>query len=227
MATARALVSRLMEGLGVVEADGRVPRAMLGRPLRATRFVSIDLETTGLDRRRDAIVSVAAVEIDGLAPVEPPALNALVAPGRGIPAAATAIHGITDSMVAGAPPIDRLLPAIVELCAGAVVVGHHVAFDIAMLRGAARAAGHSMPPLAWLDTWRMAGALDPRLAHRDMADIARRLGVDPDAFRRHEALDDARLAARLFVRLADRYAELGHATLGAVEAMSRRWRPAG
>lgn len=227
MATARRIVERLMEGLGVVDADGRVPRAMLGRPLRAARFVSIDVETTGLDRRRDAIVSIAAVEIDGLSPVDPPALDTLVAPGRGIPAAATAVHGITDAMVGAAPPIGRLLPVIVELCAGAVVVGHHVGFDVAMLRRAARACGHTLPPLAWLDTWRMAAALDPRLAHRDLADIARRLGVDADAYRRHDALGDARLAARLFVRLADRYAELGHATLGAVEAMSRRWRPAG
>lgn len=225
MAIPAALVTRLMEGLGLAGTDGSLPRALLHRPLRAARFLSLDLETTGLDRRRDAVVSVALVEIVGLAPVEPPVLHTLVDPGRGIPATATAVHGITNDMVRRAPPITQVLPSIAELCVGGVIVGHHVGFDVDMLRRASRAGGHTLPPLPWLDTWRMTGALDPRLAQRDLLDIARRFGIDTALYKRHDALDDARLAAQLFVRLADRYADLGHATLGAVEAMARRWQP--
>jgi DNA polymerase-3 subunit epsilon len=226
MAKGVGLVSRLMEGLGLADSDGGLPRALLHRPLRATRFVSLDLETTGLDYRRDAIVSVALVEIANLVPVDRPILHTLIDPGRDIPPSASAVHGITDDMVRTAPAIAEVLPGIVARCADAVVVGHHVGFDVAMLRRAARAGGHSMPPLPWLCTWRMTGALDSRLAHRDLADIAQRFGIAPEAYKRHDALDDARLTAHLFARLADRYADLGHATLGAVEALARRWQVA-
>ena len=71
----------------------------------AERFVAVDLETTGLDPRTDAIVALAAIPFVGGQPQ--PGLVTLVQPGRPIPPPSTAIHGITDEMVAAAPAVPR------------------------------------------------------------------------------------------------------------------------
>ena len=68
-------------------------------------FVAIDLETTGLDPRRDDVVSIAAVPFVAGRPE--PGYVMLVDPGRPIPPASTRIHGIDDVRVAGAPRSRR------------------------------------------------------------------------------------------------------------------------
>jgi DNA polymerase III epsilon subunit-like protein len=218
------LLSRLMEHLGRSNVDAGPDDRWVNRPLHATRFVVLDLETTGLDHRRDAIVQIAMVGIENLKIDAEPLLYTLVAPHRPIPAAATQVHGIADSDVRDAPPFESLLPHIVDAWRNAVVIGHHVRFDLAILSAQARRHGHAMALPSHLDTWAMASACDRRLMHTDITDIARRFGVDPGAFRRHDAMGDATLAAELFVRLAERLIATGHATVGQAAALCDRVR---
>ena len=105
--------------------------------------MAIDLETTGLDATRDAAVAVAVVPFRGGEPIG--GYETLVNPGRPIPAASTRIHGITDEMVTAAPRLGEVLDEIEALFGDHVVVGHGVAFDLAILERARRA--HRRPPL--------------------------------------------------------------------------------
>jgi|GEM_PF-756460 DNA polymerase III, epsilon subunit and related 3''-5'' exonucleases len=88
--------------------------------------IYLDTETTGL-RLDDgaALVEVAVVDDDGTV-----LLNTLVNPGRPIPAAATAIHGITDDMVADAPSATEVVARVLDLSRGRTVVIYNAAFDI-------------------------------------------------------------------------------------------------
>ena len=95
------------------------------------RFVALDLETTGLDPRRDTIVSLAAIPFVGGVPAG--GYVTLVDPGRAIPPESTAIHGLTDAMVRGAPPLERVLREAEPVFGDAVLVGHNVGFDVAVL----------------------------------------------------------------------------------------------
>ena len=78
----------------------------------------------------------------------------LVDPGMPISPFVSVLTGITDRMVAGAPPIDSVLPAFLEFAAGAVLVAHNAPFDIGFLKAActqpgtqlARARRCSTPP---------------------------------------------------------------------------------
>jgi DNA polymerase III epsilon subunit-like protein len=79
--------------------------------MQPERYAVIDVETTGFSATRDRIVEVACALIDGERIVGRWAT--LVDPGIAIPAYATAVHGITDEMVSGAPRLGRAL----ELCA--------------------------------------------------------------------------------------------------------------
>ncbi len=70
----------------------------------------LDTETTGLHPPRDKLVEVAIVGLDGKV-----LLNTLVNPGREIRSEAMAVHHITDDMVATAPTLEQLWPAIQDI----------------------------------------------------------------------------------------------------------------
>jgi DNA polymerase-3 subunit epsilon len=106
-------------------------------------FVALDLETTGLDPRRDAVVAAAAIPV--VAGIPQPGYVTLVDPRRPIPASSSAIHGITDAMVTGAPPIEAVLHALGRVWGDGILVGHGVEFDVAILAREARAVGRRGP----------------------------------------------------------------------------------
>jgi DNA polymerase-3 subunit epsilon len=161
------------------------------------RFVALDLETTGLDPRRDAVVSLAAIPfVDG---VPEDGYVTLVDPERPIPADSTAIHGVTDDMVRGAPRLDRLLRDVDRLLGDHVLVGHHVGFDIAVLSRARRTLGLPRVTNAALDIRRLAAGLHPEWQDFTLEHIAERLRLDVIA--RHTAEGDALTAGRIFLSL--------------------------
>lgn len=160
-------------------------------------FVAIDLETTGLDTRRDVIVSAAAIAFVHGRPQ--PGFVSLANPGRPIPPAATAIHGIDEAAVAGAPAIDAVLAAFDAACAGRILVGHDVAFDLAVLAQArARLGQRVRAPLA-LDTRRLARVALPRGADSRLEALAERFAIDGAG--RHTAAGDARMAGEMLLAL--------------------------
>ena len=172
-------------------------------------FVAIDLETTGLDASRDAAVAVAVVPFRGGEPIG--GYETLVNPGRPIPAVSTRIHGITDDMVLAAPRLGEVLDEIEALCGGHVVVGHRVAFDLAILERVRRV--HHRPPLpnTALCTMRLAAALHPGWTDVTLEALATRLGVP--VVGRHTARGDALVAGALILGLLPDLARRGHRTL--------------
>jgi DNA polymerase-3 subunit epsilon len=175
----------------------------------AGRFVAVDLETTGLDPRTDAIVALAAIPFVG--GQAQPGLVTLVQPGRPIPPTSTAVHGITDDMVAAAPAVPPALRALEDACGTDVLVGHGLAFDLAVIGRERRA--HRLRPLAnrALDTMRLAAAL-----HRDWTDlgldaVAARVGVPITG--RHTPDGDAVAAGRILLALLPALAQYGLKTV--------------
>jgi len=188
--------------------------------LASGRFVALDTETTGLSVWRDAVVSIAAVEVVGGQPAAAPLIDTHVRPSRSIPASATAIHGIADADVAAAPPLSALWRRLSALFDDAVVVGHDIGFDMAILRREARRAALPWRPPPTLDTRALCTVLEPRLAHLDLEEIAARFGVECGP--RHTALGDALTAARLFGRLVARLEAIGVHTVAAAAAFAER-----
>jgi DNA polymerase III epsilon subunit-like protein len=190
-------------------------------PLERLPMVAIDCETTGLDPRRDRIVAFAAIRIDHGLHVSPRSdLDLLIDPGIDIPSRAVAVHGIDRTKLAGAPSFADAFAAITASLAGAVVVGHHVRFDLAMLaREAARARRPWREPPSF-DTASIAASFGHRTDHVDLDVVLGHLGIEPRGHR-HSAAGDARRAADLFVALAHRLIGRGHGTYGGVIAAHR------
>jgi DNA polymerase-3 subunit epsilon len=98
-----------------------------GRPI-----VFFDLETTGTERMLDRIVEIAAVAVP---PEGPPRIfDRRVNPGVKIPREATAIHGITDDDVKGAPSFRDLAPELLAFLGEADLAGYNIrGFDVPIL----------------------------------------------------------------------------------------------
>ena len=190
-------------------------------PLERLPMVAIDCETTGLDARRDRIVSIAAVKIAaGLRVVEPPVLDTLIDPRMPIPARAVAVHGIDNAQVAGAPTIAEAYDEILAALAGCVVVGHHVGFDLAMLAGEARRNGCDWREPPYFDTFELMAGLGLTADNVDLVEMMALLGIAPKGTR-HSAAGDARMAADLFVARARKLVGQGRGTFGGAIAAHR------
>jgi len=194
----------------------RVPTIALG----ALDFVAIDTETTGLDPQADALVALAAVPFRDGKPCVGDGYTRLVNPGRPIPDAARAIHGIGDADVAQAPAPAVALPPFLALCAGRAIVAHTAAFDLTLINRAARAAGLDPVESPALDIGALAHGLFPAWWDLSLEGLAHLVEVEPIA--RHTAEGDALTAGLIFVKLLPLLEQRGVTTLRAALAFQRR-----
>lgn len=190
----------------------------LGTPLVDTTFVIVDLETTGLSPERDAITEIGAVKARGGEVLGE--LATFVDPGAPIPPAITAITGISDAMVRGAPPLDVVLPSVMEFLDGGVFVAHNASFDLAFLRTAAsRLYGEAFSPEV-VDTVRLARrVLAGELRSFRLASVAAHLGARTTP--NHRALADARATLDVLHGLIERAGSHGATTLGELQELTR------
>ena len=149
-----------------------------------TTYVAIDLETTGLDPARDAIIEVGVVTFRGNAIVDE--FEALVNPLRDIPPFVSQLTGITDAMVADAPSLYSLRARLKSKLADHVIVGHNVEFDLGFLRESSLAIGSPR-----IDTVTLASILVPEAGRFNLGALADFLNFPLADGGRHRALGDA------------------------------------
>lgn len=185
--------------------------AQMGTPLSEVVFVVVDLETTGGPPGADAITEIGAVRVRGGA-VESE-MSTLVNPGRAIPAQITVLTGITNAMVAGAPPVGEALTAFLAWARldgeSTVLVAHNARFDVGHLRGAARALGLGWSEPTVLDTLALARRAWSRADVPDhkLGTLAALVGssIRPA----HRALGDARATVDVLHAALEALAPLG------------------
>ncbi|MBI5711418.1 MAG: 3'-5' exonuclease [Candidatus Eisenbacteria bacterium] len=186
--------------------------------LHGVRLAVLDTETTGLDPASGhALVEVASVTLeDG---VVRDTWATLVRPGRPIPPAAAAVHGITDAMVAQAPEPPPVAAELRRRCGDLPIALHNAAFDLPFL--AALLSGAGQPPLLnpVVDTLGLARGLFDS-GGNSLGALAARFRLPRETG--HRALGDALTTARLLVVLAERWErERGVRTLAELAAASQ------
>ena len=169
-------------------------------PWREARYCVLDLETTGLDPRRDEIVSFAAVPVDDGRAVVRGVRQALVRPRRAMTAEAVTIHGIRPQDLEDAPPLDAVLDDLLDAMAGRVLVVHVDWVERGFLARPLRDRGAQLREPV-LDTARLAASRIPGVPGAvGLTWLARELGLP--VYAEHEALGDALTTAQVFVALA-------------------------
>jgi DNA polymerase-3 subunit epsilon len=147
-------------------------------PLAEAPLAFLDLEMTARDPAVGRVCEIAIHRVVGGRVIA--RWQSLVA-GAEV-GASRSVHGIDDTMLAGAPPLAALRPALARLLAGAVVVGHAVAFDLAFLAAAHARGEIDAPPAEALDTRALAQrAL--RSGSASLASLARDLGLPAPSHR--------------------------------------------
>jgi DNA polymerase III subunit epsilon len=175
--------------------------AVLNSRLDQLTYVVFDTETTGLmPQQGDEVVQIAAVRIVNGRRVEGEVFNTLVHPGRTIPAASTAVHGISDAMVADAPGVTEALARFHRFAEGAVLVAHNAPFDMTFLRRAEPAIGKRFD-MPILDTVLLSAVVFSQHEEHSLDALTHRLGITISEEARHTALGDAVATADAFLKM--------------------------
>lgn len=173
----------------------------LDLPLGAVTFITVDVETTGLDPTQDAIVEIGAVKIQGLRRVEE--FETLVYVDRTIPLTARRIHGISNEMLVGKPRIGEAMSLLLDFAGDGALVEHsYKAFDVLFLEHA-----HGRPiESPYVNTCMLSRKLFPHLPKHSLDECCKRFNIANETRSRkgrHRALADARATGDLLVRLLE------------------------
>jgi len=178
------------------------------KPLTEYEFVVFDTELTGLNERRDELVSIGAVRIREMRLDLQNCFYTCIRPDQCIPKTSTLIHRITPGQGDEAPGLDSVLPEFVSFCGQALLVGHNVGLDIGFVNRALQKnlGGRLHNPC--LDTMRLAMLYKETQWENyydrynlnvsySLGDLSREYGLP--LFEEHNALQDAMQTAYLFL----------------------------
>lgn len=164
-------------------------------PLRPIYY---DTETTGVKPDKDRIIEIAAYD-----PVLDRIFEKMIHPGIPIPPDATAIHHITDAMVANAPSYAQVGAEFIAFCSGDVVLIAHNNdnFDLPFIRNEFDRNGLKMPSWKFLDTLKWARRYRSDLPRHTLQFLREMYGIPPN--NAHRALDDVVVLHKIFSQMID------------------------
>lgn len=170
----------------------------------STPLVFLDLETTGLDPRTDRVVELSLARVDPGGRVD--TLSTLVDPGVPVPPATSAIHGIADPDVRGAPTLAELASRVARRLRGADLAGYNLSrFDLPLLRAELSRSGIDV-------VWDGARVIDASVIFRRMErrnlEAAYRFYVGGPLPSAHTAAGDVAATMEVLVAQLQRYPEL-------------------
>jgi DNA polymerase-3 subunit epsilon/ATP-dependent DNA helicase DinG len=154
--------------------------------------IALDIETTGLDPRRDAIIEIGAVCFDGEKITG--RWNSLINPQRPVPALITQLTGITSQMVANAPLIKEVIQEFADFAGELPVIGHNVSFDLSFLKIHTPFQNNPVN-----DTFEIASVLLPTAPRYSLSALVDRFALENE--NPHRAQDDAEATLGVFNRL--------------------------
>jgi len=177
--------------------------------IRDIGFIVFDTETTGLrPARGDVLLSIGALGFTGGRVDLSKSFYELIRPEREIPRDSVLVHTLTPGKMKDLSPVSDVLVRFLEFCQGAVLVGHHTAFDVEFINAALKK--YFGLPLAnrVLDTAKIARGIQKTQEPSKVAiEGARNFSLDylaksfnikaPD---RHDAYADALVTALIFQR---------------------------
>jgi len=179
----------------------------------ARTYVALDLETTGLDSRRDAIIEVGALRFKGDRVLDE--FQYLVNPGRPIPYLVQNLTGISNDDVRDASPFGAIRSNLLRFVGNSPIIGHNIQFDLAFLKN------HGLfEQNPSIDTFELASILLPHAERYSLQSLAMLLNVEEPPT--HRALDDARVTHRLFERLLDQARRLDSQIIDNVAKMAAK-----
>lgn len=185
-------------------------------PLRQARFVVVDVETSGLDTRRDRLLSIGACAVEALRVRTGENYQSILRCEETNQRENILIHGIgPQAQAAGQPPEESLM-GFLEFIGKQPLVVFHAGLDQAMLDRDLRATLGMRLPNAWIDLALLAPVLVPegQLPRAGLDEWLAYFGLRVHV--RHRAMDDALATGELFLILLKRALARGLNTVGSL-----------
>ena len=155
----------------------------------------VDLETTGATATADRITEIGIVEVDEDGVRE---WSCLVNPGTPISGFIERLTGISNAMVADAPPFEDVAAKVKERLEGRLFIAHNARFDYGFLKNEFKRAGHEFRATV-LCTVKLSRKLFPQHVRHNLDSLIERHGLTVTG--RHRALGDARLIHQFWNKL--------------------------
>lgn len=178
-------------------------------PIKECPFVVFDTELSGLDVRKDFIVSIGAIKMTGGTVNISNEFYRLIRPEGDMTKKSVEIHGITPGELEDKESLDTVLPDFLDFVKDSVLVGHFLNIDLKFMNRALKNKyNHKLENLA-LDThsiheWLFEHGVEFKKHYHggstktDLFSVAQRYGITVDTA--HDALNDAFVTAQLFQR---------------------------
>ena len=163
-----------------------------------SRFVALDIETTGLDQVDDEIVEIGAVRVINGRITD--RFSQLINPNQRMPEDVTAINHITDEMLAGKPMIYEIMPDLLEFIGEDVVAVHNAAFDAGFLSQASMRYRFKLHK-KYFDTMDLK-VFWPSAKNKKLSSLLEAAGIENQ--QAHRALGDAEALAKLIIKTIEK-----------------------
>lgn len=162
-------------------------------------YISIDLETTGLNPKVDKIIEIGAVKVlDGTVRET---FSAFVNPGRKLEERVVELTGINDSMLKDAPGLEEVLPGLLLFLEELPLLGHRILFDYSFLKKGAVNQKLTFEKNG-IDTLKIARRYLPELEHKTLTYLCDHFDIPHNV---HRALGDAIATHQLYQFLVRDY----------------------
>lgn len=163
-------------------------------------IIAFDIETTGLSPSVNRIIEIGAVKIKGLEVID--SFDTFIDQKTPIPDNISALTGITDEMVKGAPSENEALKAFFEFCGNdPILVAHNASFDTSFINAFIKRSGVEYR-YSYIDTLAMSRMMLPELKKHKLDKVAEHLHLGD--FDHHRACDDAMICGGIFSKLTER-----------------------
>ena len=185
-------------------------------------IVCFDIETTGLDKRRDVITEIGAVVLRNGEVVEQ--FSTFADPERPLTREITELTGITDEMLRGAPSQAEAINAFLDFVGERPLAAHNAEFDMGFIAEGCRRMGRPFDSTS-IDTLILAQNLLPELGKHKLDIVAEHLNLP--AFNHHRAYDDAATVGYMLVPFFEMLRDRGVHTLQQINPAMARLRTGG
>ena len=181
-------------------------------------IVSIDFETTGLDKVKDSVISLGLVNIKGLSIELGSAKHKLINADKKLSETSVVIHQITDSQLIDAEDINDVLPFLLNRLKGKVLLAHNAKVEIGFIKKMCKEIYGSDFLIPVIDTQYLAKRSFDRknisYKNSDLRLFNLRSSFNMPAYKAHNALMDAIATAELFLALVNQISPNKNAKLG-------------
>lgn len=163
--------------------------------MRTQDYTVIDLETTGLDPKKERIIQVGAVKVRQDQIVD--RLDILIAPGKKLEERITELTGIREQDLEGKPYIEEVLSEILEFLGQDILIGHRILFDYSFLK---KVCTNQKIPFErkGIDTLKLARRYLPPEEKKNLPNLCKRYAIE---YTPHRALEDALATHTLYQKL--------------------------